>query len=88
MNNIITPYVELSVTFDSEQETICRDCYKEVSNIMDKFKPDYHTRNYVKTYELEPVDYCMEGWCFNICISLQESEMLQKITEKLIEYSR
>jgi len=88
MSNVSTyvenPSVDITVNFLPHQEKICYECYHEVCNIYESLLSEKNETHHV--FDSDGVDFCSEGWYFNIYISLKETELIKKIVEKISEY--
>lgn len=82
MNN---PYIKIIVTFAPEQKEVCEKCHKDIWEMIRRF---YENKSSLRNhFEDGGIDYCMEGWYFSISISLRETDLIRKITDRISIYN-
>lgn len=83
-SHIKNPSIDITVNFLPNQKEICCACYNEVCNIYHSFF-SIEDKPY-NIFDSDGVDFYSDGWYFNICISLKETELIKTIIEKIAEY--
>lgn len=77
------PSVDIDVNFCHEQLDLCKKCYAEICDICKTFSEENDA-----VYEVNPVTNYCDGCYFTVYICTKHMELINRVINKLNEYSK